>query len=104
MRDVVLVDFPVHIPPGREQQGQRPAIVVALPSDTRVTVRFSLVIVVPMTTQSGEWVTQNPTLYPCLQAGVAGIRRDSVVLLDQIRALDVRRILRYRGNLTREQY
>lgn len=103
IRDVVLVEFPIHIPSGREQQGQRPAVIVALPSDTRAA-RFSLVVVVPTTAQTGEWVTQNPTLYPRLQAGVAGIRRDSIVLLDQIRALDVRRVLRYRGNLTPEQY
>lgn len=103
VRDVVLVDFPIHIPSGREQQGQRPAVVVALPSVTGAA-RFSLVVVVPTTTQSGEWVTQNPTLYPRLQAGCGGIRRDSIVLLDQIRALDARRVLRYRGTLTTEQY
>ncbi|MFE1746440.1 type II toxin-antitoxin system PemK/MazF family toxin [Coleofasciculus sp. H7-2] len=103
VRDVLLVEFPIHTPLGREQQGQRPAVVVALPGDTG-SVRFSLVVVVPTTAQSGDWVAENPTLYPFLPAGVGGIRRNSIVLLDQIRAIDVRRVLRYRGTLTPDEY
>jgi len=99
----VLVNFPAQIPPGREQENTRPAVIVALPNVTGIT-RFSLVIVVPLTTQQGDWATRNSTLYPQLQAGMGNIRYDSTVLLDQIRAVDIKRVLGYRGDLTAEEY
>lgn len=103
VRAVVLVNFPAQIPPGREQENTRPAVIVALPNITGIT-RFSLVIVVPLTTQQGDWATRNSTLYPQLQAGMGNIRYDSTVLLDQIRAVDIKRVLGYRGDLTAEEY
>ena len=103
VRAVVLVNFPAQIPPGREQENTRPAVIVALPNITGIT-RFSLVIVVPLTTQQGDWATRNSTLYPQLQAGMGNIRYDSTVLLDQIRAVDIKRVLGYRGDLTAQEY
>ncbi|MEG4031730.1 MULTISPECIES: type II toxin-antitoxin system PemK/MazF family toxin [unclassified Microcoleus] len=103
VRAVVLVNFPAQIPPGREQENTRPAVIVALPNVTGIT-RFSLVIVVPLTTQKGDWATRNSTLYPQLQAGMGNLRYDSTVLLDQIRAVDIKRVLGYRGDLTAEEY
>ena len=103
VRAVVLVNFPAQNPPGREQENTPPAVIVALPNVTGIT-RFSLVIVVPLTTQQGEWATRNSTLYPQLQAGMGNIRYDSTVLLDQIRAVDIKRVLGYRGDLTAEEY
>lgn len=103
VRAVVLVNFPAQIPPGREQENTRPAVIVALPNVTGIT-RFSLVIVVPLTTQQGDWATRNSTLYPQLQTGMGNIRYDSTVLLDQIRAVDIKRVLGYRGDLTAEEY
>ena len=103
VRAVVLVNFPAQIPPGREQENTRPAVIVALPNVTGIT-RFSLVIVVPLTTQQGDWAARNSTLYPQLQAGMGNIRYDSTVLLDQIRAVDIKRVLGYRGDLTAEEY
>jgi len=103
VRAVVLVNFRAQIPPGREQENTRPAVIVALPNVTGIT-RFSLVIVVPLTTQQGDWATRNSTLYPQLQAGMGNIRYDSTVLLDQIRAVDIKRVLGYRGDLTAEEY
>lgn len=103
VRAIVVIEFPVQDPEGHEQQGKRPALVVALPNITGLT-RFSMVIVVPLTTQTGYWVTQNSTLYPRLQAGMGNLRYDSTVLLDQIRAIDVGRVIGYRGILTPEEY
>lgn len=103
VRAVVLVHFPPQIPSGREQENKRPAVVVALPNVTGAT-RYSLIVVVPLTTQTGAWVIQNPTLYPRLQAGMGNLRYDSTVLLNQIRALDIKRVLGYRGILTAEEY
>jgi len=103
VKAVVIVNFSAQTPIGREQQGKRPAIVVALPNITGAT-RYPIVVVVPLTTQQGNWAMQNPILYPLLQAGMGNLVYDSIVLLDQIRALDVQRILGYRGDLTSEEY
>lgn len=57
-----------------------------------------------MTTQLGDWAKNNPKIYPVLSAGTGNLRKDSVVLLDQIRAVDMRRIVQYLGSLTNEEY
>jgi mRNA interferase MazF len=36
--------------------------------------------------------------------GTGGLAQESVVLLDQIRAIDVQRIIAYLGSLTTEEY
>jgi mRNA interferase MazF len=59
--DLVLVALPVHNPPGREQQGTRPAVVVGVPSGE---MRYPIVAIAPLTTATGSWSSNNPTLYP----------------------------------------
>ncbi|MEC4892505.1 MAG: type II toxin-antitoxin system PemK/MazF family toxin [Oscillatoria sp. PMC 1051.18] len=104
VRDVVIVIFPQQNPQGREQVGYRPAIVVGV-SDRVATPRFDLIVVVPLTSDRGQtWAQSSPELYPHLVAGVAGLPRNSLVLLDQIRAIDLNRVVRYLGTLTSEQY
>jgi mRNA interferase MazF len=51
-------------------------------------VRYPMLIVVPLTTQTGLWSRQNPSLYPRLEAGVGGLTQSSVILLDQLRSID----------------
>lgn len=95
--DVALVALPSSQPRGREQEGQRPAIVVGIPQGR---VRFPMLLIAPLTSQEGEWVQNNRVLYPTLEAGAGGLTRRSVVLLDQIRAIDARRLVAYLGSLT----
>ena len=98
--DVVTAKFPNQLPSGREQEGFRPAIIVGLPSRLG-KLRFPLVLVVPMTTDRGqEWAVNSPDLYMQFSAGVAGLKSPSIALLDQMRAIDVSRIVAYRGSLT----
>jgi len=53
----------------------------------------------------GDVVTARfPRLYPRLPAGTAGLPVDSLVLLDQTRALDVGRVAAYIGTLTPSAY
>lgn len=99
--DVVLITLPFHQPRGREQEGRRPVIVIGIPPGD---VRYPIILIAPLTTQSGEWVQKNPLLYPQLDAGTGGLPQRSIVLLDQIRAVDVQRINAYLGSLTTEQY
>lgn len=99
--DIILVALPAHQPKGREQEGKRPALVVGIPPGE---VRYLVVLIAPLTTQAGEWTQRNPAIYPKLVAGTGGLSQDSVVLLDQIRAIDARRITAYLGTLTSEEY
>jgi mRNA interferase MazF len=102
--DIVTAIFPEQMPQGREQQGYRPAIVVAIP-DLLDIPRFPLVVVIPLTTDRGQkWAIASSNLYPRFSAGVAGLRSPSIALLDQVRALDVSRVTAYRGSLSFEEY
>ena len=51
-----------------------------------------------------EWADINPNLYVRFSAGVAGLKSPSVALLDQVRAIDISRIVSYRGSLTSQEY
>lgn len=102
--DVVTARFPQQNPQGREQEGFRPAIVVGFPNRLGIP-RFSLIVVIPITTDKGQtWALTSPDLYPRFAAGVAGLSSPSIVLLDQVRVIDVNRIVDYRGSLTPDEY
>lgn len=83
-------------PKGHEQEGVRPAVVAGVPQGP---VRYPVVIVVPLTTRGGPWAKQNPILYQPLPQGAGGIPKASTVLIDQVRAVDVRRVKAYLGTL-----
>jgi mRNA interferase MazF len=94
--DIVTARFPQQNPQGREQEGYRPAIVVGFPNRLGIP-RFSLIVVIPMTTDRGQtWAITSPDLYPRFAAGVAGLSSPSIALLDQVRVLDVNRLIDYR--------
>ncbi|MBD2514465.1 type II toxin-antitoxin system PemK/MazF family toxin [Nostoc sp. FACHB-973] len=102
--DIVTARFPQQNPQGREQEGYRPAIVVGFPNRLGIP-RFSLIIVIPITTDKGQtWALTSPDLYPRFAPGVAGLSSPSIILLDQIRVIDVSRIVDYRGSLTPDEY
>lgn len=46
----------------------------------------------------------NPIVYPSLITGTGNLKQDSVVLLDQVRAIDARRLLKYIGRLSAEEF
>lgn len=102
--DIITARFPEQKPQGREQEGYRPAIVVGLPNRIG-KLRFQVIIVVPMTTYRNQsWADNSPELYPVFPTGIDGLKSPSIALLDQIRAIDAKRIVNYRGSLTVEQY
>jgi mRNA interferase MazF len=103
-RDIVNVQFPFHDPRGREQEGYRPAIVVGQP-DLLGVPRYPLIFLVPLTSDKGQpWVDAAPDLYIRFPTGTGNLRSPSIALLDQVRGLDVERVIQYRGTLTPEQY
>ncbi len=78
---------------GSEQGGIRPVLIV----QNDVGNRFSpTVIVAAITSQMDK--TRLPT-HIRLQASGGGLSRDSIVLLEQIRTLDKRRLKEYLGRL-----
>lgn len=92
------------MPPGREQYGVRPAIVLGLP-DQIGSPRFPLVLLTPLTTDRGQsWALTSPRLYPRLPQGQGGLPSDSIVLLDQTRFLSAARISSRLGTLAPAQW
>ncbi len=100
--DVLLLALPDQKPQGHEQEGKRPVVVVGLPSRVGA-VRYPLLIIAPLTTITGKWVKDNPTLYPTLKAPIGGITRDCVLMLDQLRAVDPSRISFYIGHIGEQE-
>ena len=102
--DLIAAAIPKRVPQGHEQEGPRPAIVVGLP-DRLGPGRYPLALVVPFTSYRGQaWIDAAPERYPRFDAGVAGLRSPSAALLDQVVALDLRRVRNKSGRLTAEQY
>ena len=95
--------FPESKPAGREQAGDRPAIVVGVP-DFIEAPRYPGLILVPLTSQVQHYLGRSSVLYPRFPTRVGGLTRDSVALTDQVRFLDHRRLTGYLGHLTREEY
>jgi mRNA interferase MazF len=62
------------------------------------------VFIVPLTTNTGAWRNGNPVLYPLITKGTGGLPRTSVVLLDQMRSVDIGCLKRYLGSLEADQY
>ena len=101
--DILVIRLPDRAPPGHEQTGLRPVVVVGLP-DRVGSPRYPLIVGVPLTTQEGAWVQAAPALYPTLDAGKGGLPRRSIVLLDQIAGIDGARVVRRLGRLTAADY
>jgi mRNA interferase MazF len=101
--DVLKVQFPAARPPGHEQTGTRPAVVVGIPDLVRMP-RFPSLVVVPFTTNDGSFAAASPGLYPHFAAGTGGLTADSVALTDNVRALGISRILGRLGTLSPEEY
>jgi mRNA interferase MazF len=68
--DIVVALFPQQIPSMHEQQGTRPAIIVGVPFGK---VRYPLIVVVPLTTQIGQWAEANSAIYLVLQKGAGNL-------------------------------
>ena len=79
---------------GHEQRGVRPAVVVSDPAVT-ASRRFPVLCVVPLTGTRGRGA-----LYPPIRRGRSGLSKRSFALVDQIRSVDKRRVLRALGTIT----
>ena len=82
---------------GHERHGVRPCVVVSDP-EIIGDQRFPLICVAPVTGTPGEGL-----LYPPLSPGLSGLAKKSFALIDHLRSIDKRRILRVFGELGREE-
>ena len=89
--DVVLCDLNPVV--GTEQAGVRPAVVFQIHRANAVSPHT---IIAPFTTRIRRALLPSHVLIP---AGTGGLSQDSVVLCEQIRVIDKRRIVRVLGRL-----
>jgi len=79
---------------GHEQRGARPCVVVTSPTVSS-DQRFPMLAVVPLTGTAGEGA-----LYPNLLPGSSGLRQPSWALIDQLRSVDKRRVIKVFGEVS----
>lgn len=89
--DVVLCDLNPVV--GTEQAGIRPVVVLQIDRANAVSPHT---IIAPLTTRIRRALLPSHVLIP---AGTGGLSQDSVVLCEQIRVIDTRRIVRVLGHL-----
>jgi len=89
--DVVLCDLNPVV--GTEQAGVRPAVVLQIDRANAVSPHT---IIAPFTTKIQRALLPSHVFVP---AGVGGLSQDSVVLCEQIRVIDKRRIIKVLGHL-----
>ena len=82
---------------GHEQRGVRPCVVITDPEVIK-DQKFPMGCVIPVTKTAGEGA-----LYPSLQPGSSGLRDKSFVLVDQVRSVDKRRIVKAYGEIRDEE-
>jgi mRNA interferase MazF len=89
--DVVLCDLNPVV--GTEQAGVRPVVVLQIDRANAVSPHT---IIAPFTTKIRRALLPSHVFVP---AGVGGLNQDSVVLCEQMRVIDKRRIIKVLGHL-----
>lgn len=89
--DVVLCDLNPVV--GTEQAGIRPVVILQVDRANAVSPHT---IIAPFTTKIRRKLLPSHVFVP---AGIGGLSQDSVVLCEQIRAIDKSRIIRVLGHL-----
>jgi len=92
--DVFLVDLNPVV--GTEQAGIRPALVIQI---DRANATSPHTIIVPFTTRIKETILPSHVKIP---AGIGGLTQDSILLCEQIRVIDKRRLVRRIGDIGEE--
>lgn len=93
--DIFLVDLSPVV--GTEQAGIRPALVIQI---DRANVASPHTVIVPFTTRIKDARLPSHVRIP---AGVGGLAEESVLLCEQIRVIDKRRLVRKMGSVGEEQ-
>lgn len=89
--DVVLCDLNPVV--GSEQAGVRPTVILQI---DRANAASPHTIIAPFTTRIRRSLLPSHVFVP---AGIGGLSQDSVLLCEQVRVIDKRRIMRVLGHL-----
>lgn len=95
---ILWADLPQRRPPGHEQMGRRPVLVVGVPESIQA-IPYRVLMVVPLT----RTLLTGP-LFPLLKAGTGGLPVDSTALIYQAGALDAARVAGRIGRLAAADY
>ena len=76
---ILWIRLPERVPPGHEQRGLRPCVLIKDPSSIH-PIRFSVILIAPLTSK----LIPEQLLYPRLKAGVANLPVENSVLLYQL--------------------
>nr|WP_217936098.1 type II toxin-antitoxin system PemK/MazF family toxin [Enterocloster clostridioformis] len=82
---------------GSEQEGNRPVVII----QNDVGNKYSPTVIVAAITSQAPMKAKLPT--HCYVDAESGLERPSIILLEQIRTIDKRRLGRYIGRLTKER-
>lgn len=94
--DIYDVDIPPYPgEPGSEQHGGRPAIIIAIDA---IRANLSNVLVIPLTSQLARMSAPGSVLISPTPGN--GLTMDSIALTSQLRALDKKRFVSRRGELS----
>ncbi len=91
--DVLFIDFPFPDRSGRETRGERPAVVL----QSRDIDSYPTIIVAPIT--ETDYSKKFKHCYNIVPTAKNGLRKQSWVLIFQLRAIDKQRIIRKSGEL-----
>lgn len=89
--DVFLADLNPVV--GTEQAGIRPVLIIQIDRANKVSPHT---IIIPFTTRIREAILPSHTKIP---KGAGGLKEDSVLLCEQIRVVDKRRLIKKLGSL-----
>ena len=92
--NIFLVDLNPVV--GTEQAGIRPALIIQI---DRANVSSPHTIIIPLTTRIRETILPSHVKIP---DGVGGLTEDSILLCEQIRVIDKKRLVRRIGNIKEE--
>jgi len=81
---------------GTEQSGIRPALIIQI---DRANEKSPHTIIIPFTTKIREPILPS---HVKIAAGIGGLTKDSVLLCEQIRVIDRKRLVRKLGNIGEE--
>ncbi|MBM3241230.1 type II toxin-antitoxin system PemK/MazF family toxin [Candidatus Poribacteria bacterium] len=95
--EILWAELPYRVPPGHEQIGHRPVVVVGMPESIQ-SIPYRVLIVVPLTC-----TRLTGPLFPLIRAGTGGLPADSVALVYQVSALDARRMVGRLGRLSEQE-
>jgi mRNA interferase MazF len=99
--DIVLISLQNKTTEAQKHTDQRPAIVVAYP---QVNLRFPVIIVVPLTTQSVPQIMNFPQMEIKVPKNSGVLAHESIALIDQLRSVDIDRVQAYLGSLDKSIY